>query len=75
MPLPRSWAEARCHPAIQQIQTPVDGISEHWVTLAEPWVAQDVEGTSFPVFHFRELQRILRSVTQDASNERRCSGW
>ena len=75
MPLPRSWAEARCHPAVQQIQTPLDGVAEHWVTLAEPWTVPGLEGASFPVHHFRDLQYMLGIATQDSANERRRAGW
>ena len=75
MPLPRSWAEARCHPAVQEIQQPSDDVAERWVTLAEPWVIPGQDATTFPVFHFRELQYMLGLATQDSSNERRCAGW
>lgn len=71
MPLPRSWAEAACHPAVQSIQPATDGGKQRWVTLAEPWVVSGWDGPSFPVYDFRDLQYMLKNATQDSANERR----
>ena len=71
MPLPRSWAEASRHPAVQSIQEMGDGTGQRWVILAEPWVVPGWDGPSFPVYHFRDLQYMLREAREDSAQERR----
>jgi len=77
MPLPRSWAEAAAHPAIQSIQSSTEGgnSKQRWVTLAEPWTVHGWDGPSFPVYDFRDLQYMLKNATEDTANERRGFGF
>ena len=75
MPLPRSWAEAAAHPAVQSIQAPTDGSKQRWVTLAEPWAVHGWDGPRFPVYDFRDLQYMLKNATEDTTGERRGIGF
>jgi hypothetical protein len=71
MPLPRSWAEARCHEAVRSIFSDETG---HWVELNDSYVCEESECENLVRANsFRDLRRMLSVTRREGANERRTS--